>query len=108
MKDLELAKCLTDLKKQSVKLREVEGLYLKAKATEDTNFAQLFLKTVGSVEARKNEVYASKEWIDFALALAGALTELNWEKRRYDVLQMAFYAQLNTLKAEALTLGRGA
>ncbi len=107
MKDLELTKCLTDLKAQSVKLRLSEGIWSKAEATKKTNFAQLFLKAEGkSVAEREHAVYASEEWINFSLALAGYQTDLNWEKRKFDILQMAYYAQLNQLKAESMAIAR--
>lgn len=99
--DRELATRLNNLNEQNARLKDIEYAYQSAEATRKTNFAQLFLAAEGkSVAEREYNVYASPEWIAFAKALAGYETDYNYEKRRFDILFNAFYAELNTLKLE--------
>lgn len=100
--DRVLADALNKLNTQNQKLREVENIFRQLEATSKTLWAQLFLQAQGkNVSEREAQVASSKDWSDFAKGLAEAESAYNFERRRFEILNNAFIAELNSFKAES-------
>jgi hypothetical protein len=88
-------------------LKDVEGTYLELDAHKKVLFAQLYLKADGkNVAERESQVYASRDWINFANGLVNAETELNHARRRYELKLKAFDAEYLSLKTETPVIRR--
>lgn len=96
-----LADRLNLLNKQNDKLKQAEGEFLLLDAEKDSFKATLFLVSMGeSVKEREAKAMASSEYSSFMKALAEKENAFHHERRRYSILENAFYAELSTFKNE--------
>lgn len=93
---------------QIEQLSKTENTHANLSATEKVLFAELFLKTehTKNLETRKNEVYASKDWRDFAKGLAVAESDRNKERRKYELLLKVFDAEYLSFKIDHSAINR--
>lgn len=106
--DSRLEMRLQRLTKQLEKLRDAEKVYLTLEAHEDVLFAQLYLKVTGgeNVKMKESLVYASEDWINFAVGLKDAKAAFNDAKRTYELRLKSFDAEYLTLKTEVPVIRR--
>ena len=107
--DSVLADRLNKLTAQNKRLRDAEELFLELEANKKPLLAQLILKSPGkSFAEREAQALASEDWINFIKFHVMKETEFNFEKRKYAILEQAYYAELNTYKREDALIKRGA
>lgn len=95
------------VEKQIELLRDAEGVFLSLDAHKKVLAAQLYLSAEGKNVAEKEAVvYASSEWTAFAKAHAEAESNLNHEKRRYELKLKAYDAEHLSFKNEAPAIRR--
>lgn len=100
MDDL-LKKALRRLDDVSEELRKSEHLYLELEANRKPMLAKLTVESPGKSHAeRETLAYQKKEWTDFAKGLALAESDFNYAKRKYSILENAFFAELAGFKRE--------
>jgi hypothetical protein len=88
-------------------LKSIESRYLQLLAHEKVLFAKLFTSVgPGSIEDRKQAVYASQAWIDFADGLAECEASHLESKRLYELKLKAYDAEHLTFKVEAPAIKR--
>lgn len=105
----ELVARLKKLREFNQAKRDAEMKFRRAEAGKKPFFAQLYLKTEGkSVAEREHKVYASKEWQDYAQALADAETEYNYRHYELQIQLNAYFGELNTFKKADEILDREA
>lgn len=76
-------------------------------AHEKVLFAKLYVEQVsGSVEDKKQRVYASEPWINFAKGLAETEANHLEQRRRYELALKAYDAAHLTLKTETPAIRR--
>lgn len=96
-----LRDALARLEAHSKDLRVSEGLHLQMDASKKPLLAQLTLAETGkSMAEREAKACASKDWRDFYKGMVQAECDYNYQKRRYSILENAFYAELATYKSE--------
>lgn len=99
--DSVLAGRLNNLNAQNEALRQAEGEYLLKEAKRKTMEADLYRETQeGSQVTKMMEVYRMGDYKDFVEELAKLEEKFNFEKRRYSILENAFYAENSTFKNE--------
>jgi len=106
--DARLSERLEKLADQIDKLKEVESAFLELDAHKKVLFAQLYLKTdsSGKVADRESQVYASPDWINFVTGLVAAESDLNHERRMYELKLKAYDAEHLTFKNELPVIRR--
>lgn len=106
--DRTLADRLNQLNKQNQVLKEEEKIYLELEANRKPLLAKLTIKAEGkSFSERESIALASPEWRDFAQGLVIAEVQLNYAKRRYEILDKAFLAEYSSMKLDGNTIRRG-
>lgn len=99
--DQALANRLNELWKQSDALKNAEEVFLRLDAERKPLLAQLTLKAQGkSFAEREAKALASDDWRDFIRAHVEAEARLNFEKRKYEILDRAFYAEYSSMKID--------
>ncbi len=89
-------------------LKDVEAVFLELEAHRKVLFAQLYLKTAGTVAERESTVYASADWINFITGLVSAESELNHARRIYELKLKAYDGEHLSLKTETPAIRRQA
>ena len=102
-----LEKRLRNLSTQNDILRQAEGDYLLNDAGKKSMEADIFLLMTGTVAEKEAKVHASEEYVMYMKALAESQTKFNFERRRYEILNNAFIAELNTYKIESPLIKKG-
>jgi hypothetical protein len=99
--DRTLADRLNELWKQSDALKEAEETYLRLEAERKPMLAQLTLGQEGkSWSEREARALASDDWRRFVGGHVMAETMMNHAKRKYSILEQAYYAEYSTFKIE--------
>ncbi len=107
--DRELADRLNNLNAQNDRMKQAEGEYRFKEAERKSFEAGLILSSTGKSHAEKStQAQADQRWHEFQTDLAQLETEFNFQRRRYDILMNAFYAELNTFKREDELIKKGA
>lgn len=89
------------LEEQNARLKEVEKLFSDLEGNRKSLFAELVRKSPEkSVAMKEYDAYASKDWKDFIGGLNEAEANRNYERRKYDLMVMAFYAQYSASKLD--------
>lgn len=100
--DSALGSRLNLLNAQNEKLEHAEGAYRLHEAKRKTLEATIFMASTGSsVKDREAMVHSDVEYMKFMKELADFETKYNFERRRFDILQNAFYSEMATYKREA-------
>lgn len=97
-----LATRLNTLNEQNEKLRQAEGEYLLKEAKRKTMEGDLLLSIAkeGTAAEKAALVHTNEDYKSFMGELAGLETKFNFEKRRYEILTNAFFAEHSTFKRE--------
>lgn len=97
-----LGKRLNLLNKQSEKLAQAHGEFLLTEAGKDSLKAELFLAQPADLSQKDREARAlsDEKWRIFMRHLAEKETAFHFEKRRYSILENAYYGELATYKNE--------
>lgn len=99
--DDRLKQRLTRLWEQNDQLKEAEALYLELEANRKPLYSQLFLHAEGKNVAEKEaRAYDSKDWRDFMAGLIAAESAFNYEKRKFGILENAFFAEHSSFKLD--------
>lgn len=99
--DQELREKLINLDLQNEILREAEAEFLLKDAGRKPMEADQFLTVVtGSIAERQAKAHTTEEYIAYVKDLAEVQAKYLFEKRKYSILENAFYAELNTFKRE--------
>ncbi|MES2874471.1 MAG: hypothetical protein V4708_12160 [Bacteroidota bacterium] len=108
--DSTLSRRLNALNEQNDKLTKSEAIALELDAQKKVIYSQLLLKLLDpalNMATKEAKVYASQEWQDFINGLVAAESSKNSDKRRYEILNNAFIAELNTYKREGSLIDKG-
>lgn len=97
-----LASRLNNLNDQNKLLEHAESAYRLHEAKRKTTEADLFLSIAdgGNVAEKQAKVHSNQDYLAFMLELSDLETKFNFEKRRFDILQNAFFAEHSTFKRE--------
>ena len=99
--DQSLANRLNELWKQNDVLKAAEETYLRLEGERKSLLAQLTLNADGkSFAEREAKALASSDWKRFVAGHVMAETVMNFEKRKYSILEQAYYAAYSTMKLE--------
>jgi hypothetical protein len=99
--DRSLANRLNELWAQSDQLKDAEREFLTLEANRKPMLAQLTLKAEGkSFAEREAKALASEDWREFMAGHVAAESAMNHAKRKYEILDKAFYATYATMKTD--------
>ena len=99
--DRTLADRLNDLWKQSDALKTAEEIYLRLEAERKPMLAQLTISQEGkSFAEREAKALASDDWRKFMGGHVAADSMFNFERRKFEILEKAFYASHATMKVD--------
>lgn len=99
--DQSLANRLNELWKQSDQLKEAEEIYLRLEAERKPMLAQLTINAGGkSFAEREAKALASDDWRKFMAGHVAAESAMNYQRRKYAILEQAYYAEYSTFKIE--------
>lgn len=102
-----LAQRLRNLTTQNTTLREAEGEYLLKDAGKKTMEAEIFLTVItGTVAEREAKTYTTEEYKTYMRELSELHARYMFERRRFDILDKAFIAELNTYKIDNSLINR--
>jgi hypothetical protein len=100
--DESLAERLNHLDEQKELLRQAEFEFRLKKADQESFENEMISQAAGeSQAARKMNAARTKEWRAFQRELAVLETAFNHEKRKYDILTMAYYAEKDSMKIDS-------
>lgn len=92
---------LKRLWEQNDVLKAAEAQYLELEANKKPMLAQLTLAQEGkSFAEREARAYASADWKQFCAGLVVAESTFNFEKRKFSILENAFFAAHSTFKLD--------
>lgn len=99
--DATLKERLTRLWEQNDVLKEAEGLYLELEANKKPLLAALTIAAEGKSHAdREAQALSSVEYKSLLTALVQAEKQFNFEKRKFGILENAFFAAHSTFKLD--------
>lgn len=91
------------LEDQNKKLQLAEKLFADLEGSRKSLFAELVRKSPEkSVALKEYDAYASKDWKDFMAGHSQAEAQRNFERRKYELMVMAFYAEYSASKNEQI------
>lgn len=105
--DRSLAECLNELWAQNEVLKSAERLYLELEGNKKSMLAQITARMDGKSHAEKEtKALASQDWRDFVSGHVEAETAFNYERRKFDILDKAFYAAHSSYKLDERSIRR--
>lgn len=82
-------------------LKRAEESYLEMEANKKPMLAQLTLTAEGkSFAEREAKALASDDWKRFSMGLVAAESQFNFEKRKFSILENAFFAAHSSYKLD--------